>query len=461
MRRLLAVACIAAAVAFGGSPAAAVAPPANPYLGPVGTATMHGDAASSDTTPNPGPGSGAPAVHVTPFGAACPTILQGADGYVQALCTTIVGRTPTVYLVQPRTGLPLASLRIAKGSLLGGVYAYLDAADRMVVVDGHDDLLRIAHVRTGFGTWQLRIVRSTPLGSDAVTSLLPDYDGNVWFATGDGVAGFAAPGGEVRSVPLGAGEHVDNSISTAPAGVAIATDHALYLVDAVDGAPHVVWRQPYDRGPARKPGQLSWGTGATPTFFGPATGSEYVTITDNAVPLEHLLVYATATGAQVCSVPIFTAGSSGTENSPIAIDGSVYVASTYGYPYPALPADAGPSEPAGAPFVGGMQRIDVEAGGCHVAWSNAVRSAAVPRLSTADGLIYTVARRAPGGGSTTTELDSYYYTVIDATTGAVVSQHLIGVGAAYDTLQTVGTITPGGVAFQGTISGLLRIARPG
>lgn len=63
---------------------------------------------------------------------------------------------------------------------------------------------------------------------------------------------------EILELPTG--ERVDNSISTAPEGTAVATDHALYLLAADDtGVPHVVRRRPYDRGPARKPGQLSPG----------------------------------------------------------------------------------------------------------------------------------------------------------------------------------------------------------
>src|SRR3954468_14339150 len=56
---------VAVAAAFG------PLPPANPFAGPVGTSTMHGDTASSDTTPYHGP-SGAPNVRFQELGAACP-----------------------------------------------------------------------------------------------------------------------------------------------------------------------------------------------------------------------------------------------------------------------------------------------------------------------------------------------------------------------------------------------------
>lgn len=259
--------------------------------------------------------------------------------------------------------------------------------------------------------------------------------------------------GAVRTLALPAGEQVANSISTAPGGTAVATTHATYLLTAAaDGTPQVAWRQPYDRGPGRKPGQLSWGTGSTPTFFGPAAGGEYVTVVDNAAPIVNLLVYRTDTGAQVCSVPVLKAGGSGTENSPVAVGNAVFVASTYGYPYPKLPDGAGTSVPASAPFRGGLSRVDVRAdgSGCDLRWDTVVRSAAVPRLSTADGLIRTVLRDPVIPGTTTTS-------ELDPATGRVVRTKWLGSGFVLDTLQMVGSIAPGGVVLQGTTTGVLRI----
>ncbi|WP_145745191.1 hypothetical protein [Saccharopolyspora dendranthemae] len=452
---------VVAAAAFLGSvlavPASASpAPPQNPALGSNGLSTMHGDSASSDTTPFAGPGTGPVESRRIPLGAACPTVLQGGDGFPQALCTKIVGRAPVAFLLDPATGEPVASLDLPKGSLLGGVYAYLDERDRMVAVDGNGDLLRIAHDRNGEdGAWRLFVEHRTPLdhvvsehcGSahcDSVTSLMPDFAGRVWFATGDAVVGFVDPRtGAVATTRLPEGERVDNSISTAPEGVAVTTSHAQYLLDGTD-APRVVWRQPYDRGPARKPGQLSWGSGATPTFFGPRTGTEYLAITDNAAEKENLIVYKTGSGALVCSIPV----SDGTENSPIGVGGSVFVANTYGYPYPATPEGAGSSDPAWAPFTGGMSKVDVRDDGCDISWTNEVRSAAVPRFA-GDGLIYTSERTRLGG---------FRYVAIDPNTGAVVNSHPTGFGFFADTLQMVGTITQDRVLYQGTVSGILRIA---
>lgn len=480
-------ATLGAVVALICAPAAAASKPfgpfgpANPYTAANGAATMHGDAESSDASPYPGPGIGGGGVHVqvTTLAAACPTLLQGSDGLPVALCTSILGRNPTVYLLDPSTGASLASLKLAAGNLFGGVYAYMDKHNRIVLFDAAGDLLRIGHAYVA-GHWSLEIESSisTAKAIDArcasvcggVVGLAPDWLGRVWFATTDGVAGYVNPSTRaVRTIVLGHGEQVANSISTAPQGVAIATDHALYLLDATrKGAPRIVWRYGYDRGPARKPGQLSWGTGSTPSFFGPRNGTRYLTITDNASPDEHLLVFDTeprrgrlaSKPDLVCKVPVLAPGPSGTENAPVGSGRSVFIASTYGYPYPALPAGAPPSVPATAPFTGGITRVDLNASGhgCHTVWQDTVRSAAVPRLDVPDGILYTVQRTDLLDPTGTSDLDAYSSVAIDAATGAVLHSTLIGAGYLSDTLQLALTIVPGRVMYQGTITGIDRIS---
>ncbi|WP_201295179.1 MULTISPECIES: hypothetical protein [Nocardia] len=437
----------------------------NPFLGPSGTATMHGDAGSSDVTPLAGPAARAAVVGAYPLASACPTLLEGSDRLVVALCTAIAGQIPTVHLLDPAAPGPLAyslaALPLTRGSLLGGVYAYLDQADRLVVVDGSDRLLRVRHERDAAGTWRLIGEHYADLGSvipswDNVTGLVPDWSGNVWFATGQAVVGFVTTTGRVTAMALPAGEHVANSISAAPGGqVAVATTHALYEMRVgASGGPEIVWRAAYDRGSARKPGQLSWGTGSTPTYFGPETGADYLTVVDNADEQVHALVFHSGSGRLVCSVPVLGAGGAGSENSPVGIGRSVFVASTYGYPYPALPEGAGPAVPPSAPFTGGMTRIDVAANGCRVVWENTVRSAAVPRFSTADGALNTVARIGPDH---TTPIDGYAFTVLDPETGAVTASHPLPGTVVDDPLQTAPLITHDGRLLQGTVTGILRI----
>lgn len=445
-------------------------------LGPAGTATMHGDAQSSDTTPHPGPGNrGLSVVHKTKF-AACPTILMDSTGMVWTLCTKIVGRAPVAEILDPATGDTLASLDIEKGALLGGVYAYLDDHDRLVLVNGKNELLKISKHHNPDGTWGLaaqqridvsHFVNSGGSQDDGVVGLTPDTQGNIWLATREGKVGIVpaeADGSripEIEHVNFPNGERVDNSISASQQGVAIATSHALYLLDSEtdqkSGAvtPRIAWRNSYDRGSARKPGQLSWGSGATPSFFGPAGNDEYVTITDNADGQSNLLVFKSTDGSLVCKQGIFGTSGSGTENSAIAYSDSVIVASTYGYPYPTVPEGAGPSNPPLAPFVGGMEKIQVKANGegCEKQWDKPIASSAVPRLSTADNTIYTM-ERPSFHGITGLGFDAI---TIDANTGNVTSRTRIAETPLQDSLQMVGTISPDGVWWQGTISGVVRM----
>ena len=444
--------------------------PPNPHLGPAGTATMHGDSGSSDTTSLPGPGTGPIDVRSVEVGAVCPSVLIGGDGYPVALCTRLADLHPVVYLLDPGNGPPLASIEVTAGSLFGGVYDYLDEGDRAVLVDGASDLLRIGHHRDGTN-WSLAVderialAGSIPAG-DTVTSVSPDYHGEVWFATGGGTVGAVdTTSGSVQTIALGAGERVSNSISTAPEGMVVATDHAVYLVSLGDGGrPEVRWRLTYDRGPARKPGQLSWGTGSTPTFFGPTDGADYVAIVDNADPEVHLVVIRTTgpgAGQQVCAPTVLRAGGPGSENSPIGAGRTVVVASTYGYPYPRLPEDAGPSRPETAAFKGGMTRVDVhpDGSGCDLVWDNAIRSAAVPKLSTADGAITTMTRRS-SSDTTTGAPDSFAYTVIAADSGNVLTEQDLGAAVA-DPLQMAGTTGPRRELYEGTIGSIVRITSAG
>lgn len=444
-------------------------PAQNPYLALNGGSTMHGDAGSSDISPYAGTGLSPKTVIRIARQAACPTVLFGQDRMPLALCTRIFGRAPIVHLLDKETNQTLASLPIVKGSLLGGVYAYMDHHDRLVMVDGKHNLIRIRHLREG-SKWHLDIAESIPLKSivtghcggldncDGVVGLVPDWQGRVFIATKQGVVAVVNPENHaVTSIKLPEGERIDNSISSSPAGVSIATSHALYLLRAdASGMPEVIWRETYDRGASRKPGQLSWGTGATPSFFGPATGYEYLTITDNADSRIHLLVYKTHTGELICHHPLFKKGSSGTENSAIAYNRSVYIANTYGYPYPQYPEGAGPSSPATSPFSGGMVRVDInpEGYGCKTIWESPVKSAAVPRLSSVDLNIYTVERRGlfnPG--------NFYYLSSIDSESGNILRSDYLGFGFIYNSLEMVGTIMPDGTWYQGVITGVVKASR--
>jgi hypothetical protein len=103
-----------------------------------------------------------------------------------------------------------------------------------------------------------------------------------------------------------------------------------------------------------------------------------------------------------------------------------------------------------------MTRVDLDAaaGGCHTVWDSPVRSSAVPILSAAGGLIYTVGRVGP---ENTTPLDGFEFTVIDVATGAIVTRSPLPSTALEDPLQTAPLITQDHRMLQGALSGILRI----
>ena len=123
-----------------GGRSAAPGPPIG--VGPVGTSLIHGDLASTDSTPLRGPGRTARVAASSIPGGACAATFVGSDGLVVSLCTKFIGLRPpqfavaTVVLFDPVTAAPLASKQLTKGGLLGGVYGYLDDRDRVVVADG-------------------------------------------------------------------------------------------------------------------------------------------------------------------------------------------------------------------------------------------------------------------------------------------------------------------------------------
>lgn len=453
----------------------------NPYLGINSLATMHGDAQSSDATPFAGPGDpgvgGSWKVTFTNHWAACPTILAGQDGYIQALMTQFLGsdaklRKPKLAIIEPASGAQLGAIEIPTGALLGGVYAYLDADSNLVMVDGTNALTWISHSQDGMKVWVSRRIDLTDAmklePKDHVVGIVPDWHGRIWVASERGVVGLIDPKRNVvrltKLQQYSPAERIDNSISACPQGVSIITSHGIYMLgaDASTSKPRIIWSHSYDRGTKQKPGQLSHGSGATATFFGP-NGSDYVMLSDNADRQEKLIVYRSADGSAVGEGPLFTPGASGTENSMIGVQNSIVGACTFGYPYAQYP-DTKPAYRA--QVAPGMERWDVndDASGITLKWrNNGIYSAAVPRLSTTDNLIYTCERpRGPAGVLTGPVV---YACAIDMDSGRVVHRQrlprLANLLAGGDPSQMVGVIDKHGVWWQGTIGGIYRISRHG
>ncbi len=152
---------------------------------------------------------------------------------------------------------------------------------------------------------------------------------------------------------------------------------------------------------------------------------------------------------------------SGTEDAVIASGRSVFVTNTYGYPYPALPEGAPASVPSSASYQGGLARVDLnESGtGCATVWESDVKSAALPRLSLGDNLIYTATVSGPTDSIGAQTFATYAHAVIDPATGAKLTSTAFGIGLLYNPLQMTGTTAPDGTLYQGTETGVLRITR--
>ncbi|GED96526.1 hypothetical protein [Gordonia crocea] len=437
-------------------------------VGPPGTSLMHGDLASTDSTPFRGPGRGTRLTGSSVPGGACAATFVGRDGIPVSLCTQFLGAggfaVRTVTLFHPRTAAVLARLPLTKGGLLGGVYGYLDAQDRVVVADGSGAIVRVAH-RGGLVAPRLFVADRVSLAGhlphgDAVTGLAPDYQGRVWFVTTHGVVGTVTTvrgRPRVASVRLPRGEQLGNGLSVRPQGVSVLTTHALYeMTAAADGVPRTRWRRAYDRGSARKPGQLTWGSGTTPTYFGPG-GSQWVAIVDNADHAPHLLVYRSDDGAPVCRMRAFVRSGPGTENSILARGNSLVIPSTYGYQYPPQ-AVTGPANPSSATFVGGSTRVDVSATGCRRVWENGDRIATLPRLARGDGVVYALGY-GPVVPGVPQQVGPVYLIGSDFATGRRVVTLPVGDGPIDEPMELTGTITPQGTLWQATLGRMLRISR--
>ncbi|WP_434599504.1 hypothetical protein [Streptomyces sp. A5-4] len=476
---------------YEGAPATAQpvpgqAPPQHPFLAPNGRSGMHADAAGSGTHPYAGPLGRDPQVtseKIAALGGECATATFDAAGRLITVCGTFQGFL--LKLLDPRTLATLAEYKLPQRSSTveaitrldfakifkdtsGGAYFYLDDQDRVVLADSRQHILRIAHERAADGSWRFVVeddwdltahiahdcvswANLFPRGTcDPVTSVMPDWQGRIWWVTRLGRVGTVdADTGAIRAIRL-EGEEIQNSFSVADDGVSIVSDHALYSFRAEpDGTPRAQWRQTYDRGTGTKPGSVNQGSGTTPDLF----GDGYVAITDNADDRMNVLVYRRGADVPagerlVCKVPVFASGRSTTDNSLISWGNSLVVENNYGYEDPT-------SLLLGRSVTGGATRIDVRADGsdCDTVWESDVRSpSTVPKLSTANGLLYFYAKEPNRLG-----IDAWYLTAVDFRTGQTRWKLLTGTGPAYDNNWAPITIGPDGTAYAGVFNGIVAV----
>ena len=209
----------------------------------------------------------------------------------------------------PRT-CPTAPTSRASGpweNLCGGAYFYLDEDDRAVVATTDRRILAIA-TSDADGEPDLTTVDATYDVSDVVPeddcliALMPDWDGSIWFETPTAGSATVDPeSGEAQVLDLG--EEIANSFAVDEQGVYVVTVEALYRLSADrSGKPRGrLARRRTTAAASQKPGQLSQGSGTTPTLL--ADG--LVAITDNADPRMHVVFLRRDTGEEVCAAPVF------------------------------------------------------------------------------------------------------------------------------------------------------------
>ncbi len=450
--------------------------PQHPFMASNAGNNMHCDAYISDTYEAKGPRG--PNLQVR-------SRTQGFGGY-GTIAFDRAGRLVTVYsnarafqleLMDPYTLEELASYDLpprpwyflAQGVMpweyIGaGMYFYLDNHDR-AVVPTTDNTIQVIRVPDPAGRGEFEGVREYDLSDhvvpvswpkqDSVAWVLPEWSGEYfWYATTGGMVGTVhVDSGAVRTMRLD-GEIIENSFAVGEDGVFILSDHALYRFHR-DGNGDVItdWRTGYERGPRKKPGHITRGSGTSVTLMGGLDG--FVALTDNAEPRINLVFVRRSDGVPVCSAPLFEEGKSGTDVSVVGFEHadengqgtdvySVIVENNWGnHRFPRSRPEPG------------LTRVDLirdqdESYRCEKIWASKEKSIGVFKMSLASGLIYMYWR------SETCPVTSWYFTAVDFRSGETVYKRLTGTGLGYNNWAGASFIHPdGGIAYSTTIFGLV------
>ena len=247
------------------------------------------------------------------------------------------------------------------GYMIQSSYTFLDNENRIVCPTSNNHVLMLratdedGNVLPEFEKVldiDIKAAAETALGRELTQNLLSvvfDYEGNLWFATGgfriypergqQGVMGYIARSaidailnGEtvdlVKAVyvcDLPAGEGAENGIAASKDGAVILTNQNCYLLRANEGV-EVVWKTPYESAGAKVSGEgdkttgggLAWGGGCSPTLT-----PDLVLFTDNQ-EIVNLLALDMKTGEVVASLPVLNDLPEGyqvaVENSAIVYD---------------------------------------------------------------------------------------------------------------------------------------------
>jgi len=471
---------------FTGHPAVAkpvLVPPApvNPFMAPAGKSNIHNDTFMSDTYRWAGPLGRNMNVAFKSMGGECASITFNAKGQIVAICVLpftsafLTLMDPNTLKIITQAELPALPDYPAPATPSGGGYTdlaggyfYLDNKGQAVVSTATQHLITYKPVTTR-GITFFKVMYDIDLSGfigatdDSIQSALPDSNGNIWFATKLGVVGVVnhSPAenqplvqvtkltGVVDNPIAGQGsppapaklyEGIGNSFAMDESGgVYIVSTQAMYRFTSVGGMPTETWKTPpYGNTNLVKSGQKSPGSGTTPTII----PGNRVAIVDNWDP-ENVVVYDNATGAEVCTVAVFGAGASATENSLISVGNSLIAENNSGFTDPLTDANK---------VVPGMTRIDVASDGtCTTKWTNTkvVVPSVVSKVSAKTGLIYTYTHRKNSLG--------WYWTAVDFRSGKEVYSRLVGKGPVFNNSYASLYIAPNGDGFVGVLPGLVRI----
>jgi len=388
------------------------------------------------------------------------------DSRARIVATCIGQGESSLVLLDPRSLEVLAYLHLPVNPdpalAYGSAYMYLDNRDR-AVLNLADHLWVVGQTGSvdslGFDE-PIDYNLSEWLKGDSVQAVMPDWQGRLWFTTRQSaIVGVLDPEkypaeGSVNILKFD-GEQIGNSPAiTADSTYLVTTKRMYRLAAGPDGVPHVVWQsEPYENVGFKKDGQLTAGSGTSPTIL---DGGKYVAITDNANHMQ-VVVYRTEEKLRpheervVCQVPVFEPGAGATEDSLIGLGRSLIVANQYGYKIEFNQEknrfESTPTEP-------GVTRVDIDDNGknCRVIWTNEALAVPQvgPKLSTRTGLVYLFAREYDGTG-----LDVYYWTAVDFRTGQLVWAQLVGTGALFDSYVPGPAIGPSGALYVGTYGGFV------
>lgn len=432
--------------------------PSHPFMAPNGRSNLHNDPYMTDAYAIKGPESADINVTMSNLDKILGgTIVFNREGKIITLGLGTDG-SRILYLLEPSNLEVIDSYALPSGplSVSGGGYFYLDQNYRIVVPTTDKRIFRLSCDGNPAKFILEKEFLLTSLEDPCnIASALPDWKGNLWFISAEGIVGTVDNNNKLDIIQLShidaqtgaeVKEGIDNSFAVdETGGVFVVSEYALYRLELdKNGKPVVIWREEYDRGTAKKPGQLSHGSGTTPTLI----SKDYVAISDNAEPQMNVLIYKRAKELSskrlLCKVPVFTSGASSNENSLIAFNNSIIVENNYGYTniYDFI---GKLSEP-------GLTRIDFkDDGNFSIAWnSNLIIPSVVSKYSYANNLIYTYTKDAEG----------WYFTAVNASTGQVAFQKKTGPDEMpYNNHYSGLVIAPDGSAYVGCLKGVMKFSK--